>query len=156
MGLSHISIIDEIRTDLLSQSGTGVIAVDSGGNEVTEEIYDDLNADQVERLPLTQPHRPVDFTITNADKEGYARTYIVVPSTIYGLATSRFVEAGVQNNQSMQLPGLIAASLDRGQAGTIGKGKNLWPNVEVHERKCSHFSNSCLSLIWQLQLLDYM
>lgn len=67
--------------------------------------------------------------------EGYVKTYIVVPSTIYGIAVSRFVDAGVQNKHSIQLPALIAASLDHGQAVMIGQGKNFWPNIEVHERK---------------------
>jgi hypothetical protein len=29
----------------------------------------------------------------------------------------------------------IKASLDRGQGGMIGEGKNIWPNVEIHERE---------------------
>jgi hypothetical protein len=38
----------------------------------------------------------------------------------------------------MQIPALISASLDRGQAGMVGEGKNLWPNVEIHERAYPH------------------
>jgi hypothetical protein len=36
------------------------------------------------------------------------------------------------------VPSLISAALDRGRAGMVGEGKNLWPNVEIHER-VSHF-----------------
>ena len=113
----------------------GVLSVDSAGEEATEEVYDDMNPDQIESLPLTQMHRPVDVAIVEADKEGYVKTYIILPSTIYGLAKTRFVDAGVQNPHSIQLPSLIGASIERGQGGMIGKGKNLWPNVEVHERE---------------------
>jgi len=95
-----------------------------------------MNADQIETLSPTAPHRPVDLAIVNADKEGYVKTYIVIPPTIYGLAKTRFVDAGIQNPHSMQLPSLIEAALDRGQAGMIGEGKNVWSSVEVHEREC--------------------
>lgn len=33
-------------------------------------IYDDMNPGQIEALPPTQPHRPVDIEVTGADKEG--------------------------------------------------------------------------------------
>jgi hypothetical protein len=103
-----------------------------------------MNADQIESLPLSQIHRPVDVLITNADKEGYVKTYIILPAAVYGLATSRFVDAGIQSRHSIQAPVLIAASLDRGQGGMIGMGKNIWPNVEVHERKYRIYSE-CLN-----------
>jgi len=95
-----------------------------------------MDPDQIESLPITQDHRPVDLAIVEADKEGYVKTYIILPSTIYGLAKTPFVDAGVQNPHSVQLPILIASSIARGQGGMIGQGKNLWPNVEIHEREC--------------------
>jgi hypothetical protein len=36
----------------------------------TDIIYSDLNIPQLESLPITQPHRTVDITVANADKEG--------------------------------------------------------------------------------------
>ena len=36
----------------------------------TDIIYSDLNIKQIESLTVTQPHRSVDITVTNADKEG--------------------------------------------------------------------------------------
>lgn len=36
----------------------------------TDVIYSDLDIKQIESLPITQPHRSVDITITNADREG--------------------------------------------------------------------------------------
>jgi hypothetical protein len=56
-----------------------------------------------------------------------------MPSAVYGLATGRPVDLGIQNTQSMQIPMLVKAALDRGRAGMIGAGKNIWPHVEVHE-----------------------
>jgi len=97
-----------------------------------------MNPDQIEGLPITQIHRDVDLAIVEADKEGYVKSYIVIPSTIYGLAKTRFVDAGIQNRHSVQIPTLIGASIARGQGGMVGLGKNFWPNVEIHERKLLH------------------
>jgi hypothetical protein len=64
---------------------------------------------------------------------GYVKSYIILPSTIYGLATGKLVDIGVQNRHSVQIPFLINASLARGQAGMVGEGKNVWPNVNIEE-----------------------
>jgi small basic protein len=66
---------------------------------------------------------------------GYVRTYIVLPSTIYGIASGKLFDLGISNAHSIQVPVAIKASLDRGQGGVIGEGKNIWPNVEIHERE---------------------
>ena len=68
-----------------------------------------------------------------AANSGYARTYIILPSTIYGIEKNGFTEAGLQNPHSVQVPALIRASLKRGQGGMVGKGKNLWPNVDIDD-----------------------
>jgi hypothetical protein len=68
-------------------------------------------------------------------KTGYVHTYIVLPSTIYGIATGKPFDLGISNAHSIQVPVAIKASLDRGQGGMIGEGKNIWPNVEIHERE---------------------
>ncbi|KAJ7275729.1 NAD-binding protein [Mycena rebaudengoi] len=117
----------------INTSGTGVLAEDAKGMSAGTTVYDDSNADQIETLAPDQPHRPVDIAITRADAEGYVKTYIILPSTIYGMATGKFVDAGIQNPHSLQVPALIKAALDRGRAGMVGEGKNLWPNVEIHE-----------------------
>ncbi|KAJ7064724.1 NAD(P)-binding protein [Mycena amicta] len=117
----------------INTSGTGVLAEDSKGLRASEVVYDDSNAAQIASLPETQIHRNVDLAITNADAEGYIKSYIVLPSTIYGVATGRFVNAGIQNAHSTLMPWLTSAALDRGRAGMVGEGKNIWPNVEIHE-----------------------
>jgi hypothetical protein len=63
------------------------------------------------------------------------RTYIINPSTVFGIATGKPFDLGISNAHSVQIPLAIKASLDRGQGGMIGEGKNFWPNVEVHERE---------------------
>ncbi|KAJ7174949.1 NAD-binding protein [Mycena crocata] len=114
-------------------SGTAVISDDAKGMYADETVYDDADTDQIESLAPTQPHRDVDLAITNADAEGYIKSYIILPPTIYGIATGRLVDMGLQNPHSIQIPYLISASLDRGRAGMVGEGKNVWPNVEIHE-----------------------
>ncbi|KAF9443686.1 NAD(P)-binding protein [Macrolepiota fuliginosa MF-IS2] len=114
-------------------SGTGVLADNAAGLKATDVIWDDANANQIEQLPPTAPHRDVDLKITEADKEGYVRAYIIAPATIYGIASGKFVDAGLQNKHSIQLPTLIGASIDRGQAGMVGTGVNIWPNVHVDD-----------------------
>ncbi len=71
--------------------------------------------------------------IAEADTQGYVRAYIVLPSLIYGFATHRLVKAGVSNSISIQIPFLIRASLARKQAGMIGQGKALWPDVHIDD-----------------------
>ena len=61
------------------------------------------------------------------------KTYIILPSTIYGIVSDPLVDAGVQNSHSIQIPQLIRASIDRRQGGMVGLGKNIWPNVDNGE-----------------------
>jgi hypothetical protein len=68
---------------------------------------------------------------------GYVNTYIILPSTIYGLASGPLVEMDLQNAHSKQIPALVKASLDRDQGGMVGLGKNIWPNVHIDDGKLS-------------------
>ncbi|KAG7089749.1 hypothetical protein E1B28_011403 [Marasmius oreades] len=117
----------------INTSGTGVLADNAAGQYITDTIYDDADADQIETLAPTQIHRNVDLEIVAADKEGYVKSYIIVPSTIYSVAKGPLFEAGISNPHSIQVPAIIRASLDRKQAGMVGNGVNLWPNVDIHE-----------------------
>jgi len=118
---------------LIHTSGTGVLTDKADGMHTTDVIYFDSNAEQIESLPDSQAHRNVDLEIVAADKEGYARTYIILPSTIYGLAKGPLFSAGLANPHSVQIPQLIKAGIQRGQAGVVGKGINLWPNVWIDD-----------------------
>ncbi|KAH9856554.1 NAD-P-binding protein [Lenzites betulinus] len=125
---------------LIHTSGTAVLSDDAAGMHSTDTIYDDTNLEQMDTIPPTQPHRNVDLTVADADKEGtarlpprYVKTFIVLPSTIYGLASGPLVDAGIANPRSQQIPTLIRASVDRGQAGMVGAGVNLHPNVHIDD-----------------------
>lgn len=121
-------------------SGTGVLIDDAAGNYATDSIYSDLDIATIESLPKTQPHREVELEVIAADKEGYVRTYIILPSTIYGIANTPLVSLGVQNPYSRQIPRLIEASLDRKQGGVVGEGLNLWPNVHIDDTATLYIS----------------
>ncbi|KAG0699459.1 hypothetical protein DFH29DRAFT_936658 [Suillus ampliporus] len=118
---------------LIHTSGTGVVIDNAAGNHATDKIYSDLDIPMIESLPKTQPHREVDLEVIAAGEQGYVRTYIILPSTIYGIANTSLVALGVQNPYSVQIPAVIKASLDRKQGGVVGKGVNLWPNVHIDD-----------------------
>ncbi|KAI0370392.1 NAD-P-binding protein [Pilatotrama ljubarskyi] len=118
---------------LIHTSGTAVLSDNAAGMHGTDTIYYDSDPEQLETIPTTQPHRTVDLTVVAADREGYVKTHIVLPSTIYGLASGPLVDAGVMNPRSQQIPALIKASMDRRQAGMVGAGRNFHPNVHIDD-----------------------
>ncbi|KAK7044260.1 hypothetical protein VNI00_007982 [Paramarasmius palmivorus] len=118
---------------LIHTSGTGVLSDDAAGMHITETIYNDADSGQIATLAPTQVHRNVDLEILAADKEGYIKSYIILPSTIYSIAEGPLFTAGISNSHSAQIPAIVRASLDRKRAGMVGGGHNLWPNVNVHE-----------------------
>ncbi|KAG2158554.1 uncharacterized protein EDB93DRAFT_1245782 [Suillus bovinus] len=118
---------------LIHTSGTGVLIDNAAGDYATDTVYSDLDIPLIETLPKTQPHREVDIEVVAADEKGYVRTYIVLPSMIYGIANTPLVKLGIQNPYSIQIPKLIKAGIDRKQGGVVGKGLNLWPNVHIND-----------------------
>jgi len=121
---------------LIHTSGTGLLTFDGStkGMSKTDRIFHDDDPDDIESIPPTALHRNVDLAIVQADKEGYVRTYIVLPSTIWGIAQNQLTEAGIANPYSQQIPALIRASLARSRAGMVGKGLAVWPSVNIEEQ----------------------
>ncbi|KAJ7448662.1 hypothetical protein B0H11DRAFT_2080222 [Mycena galericulata] len=123
-----------ISTIYIHTSGAGAIAdCTVNGMHPHFTTYDDLDAAQMAAIAPEQLHRPVDLELLNADDEGYIRSYIVLPSTVYGIATGPLVECGIQKRQTTVLPWLVKASLTRGQGGMVGQGRNVWSNVELYD-----------------------
>ncbi|TFK27194.1 NAD-P-binding protein [Coprinopsis marcescibilis] len=114
-------------------SGTGVLIDDARGMHASDKIYEDLDISALAAIPRTQPHREVDLQIIDADNEGYVKTYIVLPSLIYGRASGPLVDAGLQNPRSQIIPQLVHAAISRGRAGVLGKGANICSNVHIAE-----------------------
>ena len=103
------------------------------GMILTDTIYSDTDIAKIEALAPTAPHRNVDLAVVAADTAGYAKTYIILPPTVFGLAAGKLVDIGVQNPHSIQIPGFIKYTLARGKVGIVGEGKNVWGVVHHDE-----------------------
>ncbi|RXW21741.1 hypothetical protein EST38_g4132 [Candolleomyces aberdarensis] len=125
-GLKKRYEVTSVPPIFIHTSGTGVLSDDARGMYPTETIYDDLNIKQIESLAPTQIHRNVDLALVDADTEGYIRSYIILPSTIYGIAENTLVDMGIQNAHSQQAPLLIKAALARGQGGMVGEVADIF------------------------------
>ena len=120
------------------QSGTGVIVVDAKGRAPKPEdpVYNDNDANQIEQIPDDAPHRVVDLAIVAADKAGDGKSFIILPSTIYGITDPQVLVKGSNkdaliNRHSDQMPKAINMALDRGQPGHYGEGKCIWPHIHI-------------------------
>jgi len=72
---------------------------------------------------------------------GYVKTFTVLPSTIWGIASNEFTEKGLQNPISQQIPGLIKFSLHRKKTVLVGTGENIWNHVEIGESEAVFLSS---------------
>ncbi|KAK0498695.1 hypothetical protein EDD18DRAFT_46946 [Armillaria luteobubalina] len=118
---------------LIHTSGTGELADNARGLHGTDAIYSDLDISLYEALSPTQAHRNVDLAVLAADKEGYVKTYIVIPPTIYGVPAGILNKHGLHRPVVDQVRRLVEAGVARKQGGVLGEGKNHWPNVDVNE-----------------------
>ncbi|KAI0806131.1 NAD-P-binding protein [Irpex lacteus] len=122
---------------LIHTSGTGVFmfAAPNTGLVAADRVFSDDDPKDIDSAtPDSALHRNVDLVVLKADEEGYVKTHIVLPSTIWGIASNPIVDAGIANRFSIQVPALIKAALDRKQAGVIGKGQAVWTAVNVNEQ----------------------
>ncbi|KAJ6473498.1 hypothetical protein DFH09DRAFT_1218878 [Mycena vulgaris] len=119
-------------TTYIHTSGAAAIAdCTANGMHQDSPVWDDLDAAQMATIAPAQLHRAVDLELLKADDEGYIKSYIVLPTTVYGIATGPLVESGIQKPHTTVLPWLINAALARGQGGVFGQGHNVWQNVEL-------------------------
>jgi len=118
---------------LIHTSGTGVLTTGDRGLKAGENIYNDSKPESIASLAPSQPHRDVDLAIVEADQEGYIKSYIILPSTIYGIAEHPLAKAGISNPYSQQIPDLVRVSLARGEAGVVGKGAAVWGDVHIDD-----------------------
>ncbi|KAG6880111.1 hypothetical protein C0992_005818 [Termitomyces sp. T32_za158] len=136
---------------LIHTSGTGVLIDNANGQYAGKDVYSDLDLKKLESLPDSQPHRDVDLKLVDADNQGYVRTYIVLPGTIYGLATGPLVDSGLQNAHSQQIPAMVKIALQRGQAGYVGLGKNVLARKELgHGREGFYFAENGEYIMWDI------
>ena len=100
----------------------------------TDVVYSDLDADKINRLPDTAFHRNVDLVVLSASPK--VKTHIILPPAVYGIADHALAQKGISNPISVLIPMFIRYGIDRGQAGMVGKGLNVWPCVHISERTC--------------------
>ncbi|KAG6888925.1 hypothetical protein C0995_004938 [Termitomyces sp. Mi166 len=139
----------------LKGSTIGVLIDNANGQYAGKDVYSDLDLEKLESLPDSQPHRNVDLTLVDADNRGYVKTYIVLPGTIYGLATGPLVDLGLQNPHSQQIPAMVKIALQRGEAGYVGLGKNVWPHALTkkdlgHGREGFYFGENGEYIMWNI------
>lgn len=72
--------------------------------------------------------------IISTNFSGYLKSYIILPSTIWGIARNALVDAGISNPHSIGIPILLTASLARGRTAVVGNGLAVWRGVEIEER----------------------
>ncbi|KAF7326195.1 NmrA domain-containing protein [Mycena kentingensis (nom. inval.)] len=121
-------------TVYIHTSGVGAIAdLTTMGMHGDSQTWDDTDDAQIATISPDQLHHAVDLELLAADDEGYIRSYIVLPSTVFGIAKTPLVDAGIQNPHTTLLTHFVPPAIARGQGGFIGEGNNIWGNVEVHE-----------------------
>ncbi|KAK0494591.1 NAD(P)-binding protein [Armillaria luteobubalina] len=118
---------------LIHTSGTGVIQDNALGLHNNYPVFSDLDLDRFASIPEEAIHRKTDLLILDADKQGYIRSYLVLPPTVYGLATGVVADLGIQNIHSVQFPAIVKTSMFRKQGGMIGEGVNIWHNVSLSD-----------------------
>lgn len=114
-------------------SGAGVLTEHSIGLGVPPELdrnqteWDEQDVEKHQDIGYAAPHRFVDVEVFKAAKQGFVKTYLVVPPTVFGVGLGPFAA----NRMSIQISRLVYHSLVRRQVMTVGTGDNIWPNVHV-------------------------
>lgn len=132
---------------LIHTSGTGTLMyADVQGSRYGEaptdgDIYHDLSdglAEMRRKIPADFLRRGVDDLVCGAERatDGAVKAAVVCPPLIYGQGR------GPANQRSMQIPELVRVTLERGKGVVVGKGKNCWSCVHVHD-----LSNLYLKLV---------
>jgi len=103
------------------------------GEYASDKVYDDADEATLDALPITSPHRKVDIPLAAAHKEGYVRTYVIAPPLIYGTASGRLVDSGVQNPVPSVILVTAQIAVERGTFGLVGPAKNLRSTIEIHD-----------------------
>ncbi|TCD67969.1 hypothetical protein EIP91_011770 [Steccherinum ochraceum] len=114
-------------------SGSGLVGDMAMGEYASDKVYDDSDSTWLDSIPLQHFHRNADVPIAAAHNEGYLKAYVVAPPLIWGMATGKLADAGLQNPVQSGLLVLGRLSIQRGQVGCVGPMKNVWSTIEVHD-----------------------
>lgn len=102
------------------------------------------------QIRMVRPfHLTIFFLKSPEFVSGYVKTYLILPPTIYGIATGPLTDRGLQHSRAHRIPSLVKIAIERGQGGLIGLGKNIWSQVHISDRTFPfHFNILYLSLIF--------
>ncbi|KAF5336915.1 hypothetical protein D9611_002863 [Ephemerocybe angulata] len=119
---------------LIHTSGAGIVMdIQAHGHAGAQDTYSDLDAETLASRPGKALPMAVESALVRADEEGYVRSYLITPGTIFGLAKGPLVDLGIQHKHSLQLPLFFRTFIKRGRAATIGPGSNVWPAVSYSD-----------------------
>ncbi|GAA6006858.1 hypothetical protein JCM10207_009117 [Rhodosporidiobolus poonsookiae] len=120
---------------LIHTSGTGIFTTgDARGLPPGPEskVYSDEDIAAIEALGTAHPQRKVHVKIIEAAEAGHVRSFIILPSTIFGISSHAGVSE-IFNKHSNQMPALIRGSIKKKQAGLVGEYQNTWPLVHTDD-----------------------
>ncbi|KAM0270395.1 hypothetical protein ACHAPA_003579 [Fusarium lateritium] len=98
--------------------------VSGSGSDV---IYNDFTGvEAIKSLIKQYPNRTVDnYMISVAERNSPVKTALIIPPMIYGQGR------GPVNQRSIQIPGLVNATLKRQRGLHIGPGESRWGNIHI-------------------------
>ncbi|RPD59649.1 NAD-P-binding protein [Lentinus tigrinus ALCF2SS1-6] len=137
---------------LIHTSGAGIMADNARGEYLSDFILSDLDSQTIERFTPPAVHRSVDILVCKADAEGYVRTYIVLPTAVFGFGTGPLYDAGISKRSPALISVLTAAAVDRGRPGVMGTGKNAWGVIHVADNADLTYLLFCAALTGNSEL----
>ncbi|KAL0567558.1 hypothetical protein V5O48_014435 [Marasmius crinis-equi] len=116
---------------LIHTSGTGVLCDPS--DKERNVIWNDEDVAQLNTVLPNAVHRPTEVLSLAADREGYVRTFIISPSTVYASTSNALVQAGISNSRTPLYKYFVPIAIARGSGVLIGTENSVWPNVSIDE-----------------------
>ncbi|KAH8656814.1 hypothetical protein BGZ61DRAFT_540781 [Ilyonectria robusta] len=117
---------------LYHTSGAAFLLEDLAGYS-SATVTSDLDSHKINAIPLDKPHRNVDDAIVKADDAGHIRSYILVPTVVFGKPSGLIHQQGLANLTSMGIGAIISAALGRRAVGRVGPAETLWSLVHVDD-----------------------
>ena len=120
------ALIDGLRGSgkpLLHTSGIGMISSDVAGDDAVDEIIDDAKPIVPGPHPAQQALRDQELRVLEAATQG-VRAIVLSNSLVYGAGL------GIERD-STQIPMMVRAARQTGEARYVGHGLNRWSTVHV-------------------------
>ncbi|KFY49662.1 hypothetical protein V496_09883 [Pseudogymnoascus sp. VKM F-4515 (FW-2607)] len=130
-GLSQRQKATGKKAYYIHTSGTSILSDRPiTGTRIDTNIYSDAHNDiyaYEKSHPETYSQRVADLAVVATGEAKGVQTYIIVPSTIYGLGKGLFKKL------SQQVPWLMRLAIKKGHAIVIGEGDGIWNHVHIDD-----------------------